>query len=159
MARAIFCWTCTSCLVSTNCRSSGDNAGGGGGQGSIPLTGDAQADADIMAFLRARQNILKHCEFGCFLVVLAMPYSVVVSPFILQPSDQIRLFFQLCSSVRSGWQIALGLGWEMPVKTELILCMCLCLSVWVDTHTLLDIVHCSDTSSQTSAHTRSHFQS
>ena len=27
--------------------------------GSIPLTGDAQADADIMAFLKARQNVIK----------------------------------------------------------------------------------------------------
>ena len=40
--------------------------GGGAGRGqatdgtgaSIPLTGDARADADIMAFLKARQNIL-----------------------------------------------------------------------------------------------------
>lgn len=27
--------------------------------GGIPLTGDAQADADIMAFVNARQNVLK----------------------------------------------------------------------------------------------------
>nr|KAG5696960.1 hypothetical protein BaRGS_008422 [Batillaria attramentaria] len=31
----------------------------GSGGGDIPLTGDPQADADIMAFIRARQNILQ----------------------------------------------------------------------------------------------------
>ena len=27
--------------------------------GDIPLTGDAQADADILAFIKARQTVLK----------------------------------------------------------------------------------------------------
>lgn len=31
--------------------------------GNIPLTGDAQADADILAFLKARQQILKHPQY------------------------------------------------------------------------------------------------
>ncbi|KAM8779967.1 kinesin-like protein KIF6 [Rhynchonycteris naso] len=29
---------------------------------SIPLTGDSQTDSDILAFIRARENILKKCE-------------------------------------------------------------------------------------------------
>ena len=31
--------------------------------GGITLTGDPQADADILAFVNARQNILKQSEF------------------------------------------------------------------------------------------------
>ena len=30
--------------------------------GEIPLTGDAKADADIMAFVKARQNLLKQSK-------------------------------------------------------------------------------------------------
>lgn len=29
----------------------------------IPLTGDAEADADIMAFLKARQNAMQLCKY------------------------------------------------------------------------------------------------
>lgn len=40
------------------------------GPGGIPLTGDPQVDADIMAFVRARQNILRQgknnqCSWAC----------------------------------------------------------------------------------------------
>lgn len=30
--------------------------------GGLPLTGDAKADADIMAFVKARQNILRQAK-------------------------------------------------------------------------------------------------
>ena len=33
-------------------------------ESSIPLTGDPQADADIKAFLRARQNVMKYANMG-----------------------------------------------------------------------------------------------
>jgi hypothetical protein len=36
----------------------------GGGNSSIPLTGDPKADADIMAFMRARQHIAQQGIFG-----------------------------------------------------------------------------------------------
>ncbi len=47
-------------IICAHCTPSGGRFGGETGGSVIPLTGDAQADADIMAFLRARQNILKH---------------------------------------------------------------------------------------------------
>ena len=41
------------------CRSSQSGSG-------MRLTGDPQADADIMAFVKARQNILQQSELVCY---------------------------------------------------------------------------------------------
>ena len=49
------------------CRSSQSGSG-------LRLTGDPQADADIMAFVKARQNILQQSEF-LFLNCLNMHFS------------------------------------------------------------------------------------